>query len=62
MIKARIKHLCEDLEIDEGKVFIHDHHKCHAYYGFVSSSLRLKEPVLLYTMDGGGDEQMVRFR
>ncbi len=54
MMKARIKLLSEHLKIPSDKVMIYDHHKCHAYYGYISSNKR-DEPVLVYTMDGGGD-------
>tara|TARA_B100000900_G_scaffold415102_1_gene443801 strand:+ start:426 stop:2195 length:1770 start_codon:yes stop_codon:yes gene_type:complete len=51
---ARVKHLSETLKIDESKITHHDHHKCHAYYGYMTSKLRNK-PLLVYTMDGFGD-------
>ena len=54
MWNARLKHLSETLGIDEDKVTGYDHHKCHAYYGYATCPYRGKD-VLLYTMDGGGD-------
>ena len=51
---ARIKHLSESLEVNEEIIRGHDHHRCHAYYGYATCPYR-DESVLLYTMDGGGD-------
>jgi len=56
MLKARIKHLCSSLGINERIVSVHDHHTCHAYYGYFFSKERFKENVLVYTMDGNGDK------
>ena len=54
MLKARIKLLSESLKISDEKVNVYDHHKCHAYYGYFLSPNRDNQ-VLIYTMDGGGD-------
>lgn len=51
---ARVKHLSETLKVDSNKIKHHDHHKCHAYYGYMASKIR-KKPLLVYTMDGFGD-------
>ncbi len=51
---ARIKHLSESLEINEEIIRGYDHHRCHAYYAYATCPYR-DESVLLYTMDGGGD-------
>ena len=51
---ARIKHLSESLEVNEEIIRGHDHHRCHAYYAYATCPYR-DESVLLYTMDGGGD-------
>ena len=51
---ARVKHLSETLKIDSKIIVHHDHHKCHAYYGYMASKIRNK-PLLVYTMDGFGD-------
>ena len=54
MWKARLKYLCESLDIDKDIVSVHDHHESHAYYGYISSPYR-DNASLIYTMDGGGD-------
>ena len=54
MWRARLDHLCRTLGVDKDIVSMHDHHKSHAYYGYIACPYRDK-PVLLYTMDGGGD-------
>ena len=54
MLKARIKHLSEKLNISKEIVTVHDHHESHAYYGYISSPYRNYDS-LVYTMDGGGD-------
>ena len=54
MWNARIKHLSETLNIDSSIISHHDHHKCHAYYGYMLSTKK-DEPLLVYTMDGFGD-------
>ena len=54
MWKARLDHLCRTLKVDESIVSVHDHHKSHAYYAYITDPNR-DEPMLVYTMDGGGD-------
>ncbi len=54
MWKARKKHLSETLGIDENKISLHDHHTCHACYGYLMSPYRKKDS-LIFTMDGNGD-------
>lgn len=54
MWNARVKHLSEKLSVDASIISHHDHHKCHAYYGYMLSNNRDK-PLLVYTMDGFGD-------
>ena len=54
MMKARIKHVCESIDVSDDKIFSFDHHECHANYGYISSNNR-NNSVLVYTMDGGGD-------
>ncbi len=51
---ARVKHLSETLGVDKTIISHHDHHMCHAYYGYMTSQLRNKQ-LLVYTMDGFGD-------
>ncbi|MED5354435.1 MAG: carbamoyltransferase C-terminal domain-containing protein [Bacteroidota bacterium] len=51
---ARVKHLSETLGVDPKIISHHDHHMCHAYYGYITCKLR-NEPLLVYTMDGFGD-------
>lgn len=55
MWRARLKHLTETLGVSSEIVSVHDHHECHAYYGYLSSPYRHGQPTLVYTMDGGGD-------
>ena len=55
MWKARCHHLANFLGIDEEIISVHDHHDCHAYYGYMSCETRYEKPLLVYTMDGGGD-------
>ena len=54
MIKARKKLISDSLNIPIEKIKVYDHHKCHAYYGYMLSDKK-DEDVLVYTMDGGGD-------
>jgi carbamoyltransferase len=54
MWAARLDHLSRTLGIEKDIVSVHDHHKCHAYYGYLTYRNR-EEEVLVYTMDGGGD-------
>ena len=54
MWKARLDHICKTLDVDEEIVSVHDHHKSHAYYAYITDPNR-DEPILVYTMDGGGD-------
>ena len=55
MWKARVKHLTEILSVKKDIISVHNHHDCHAYYGYIASPYRKDTPVLVYTMDGGGD-------
>jgi carbamoyltransferase len=55
MWKARLKHLCDTLKIEDNKVSVYDHHTCHAYYGYFTCAESKSGDVLVYTMDGGGD-------
>lgn len=55
MWRARLKHACETLSIPESIVSVHDHHTCHAYYGYLTCPEAQSKEVLVYTMDGGGD-------
>ena len=54
MWNARVSHASNYLKIDKKYISHHDHHKCHAYYGYLGSPNRDKEQ-LIYTMDGFGD-------
>jgi carbamoyltransferase len=51
---ARVKYVSKKLKIDPSNISHHDHHKCHAYYAYMSCPIRDKEN-LVYTMDGFGD-------
>ncbi len=54
MWNARVKLISEDLNIDKSIISYHDHHKCHAYYGYFACP-NTEEKTLVYTMDGFGD-------
>ncbi len=54
MWDARVNHVSGYIGIDKSKIIHHDHHKCHAYYGYIASPYR-NEDQLVYTMDGFGD-------
>ena len=55
MWEARKKHLCEYLKLSINNIDVYDHHKSHSAYGFCTSPLYKKEPLLVFTIDGGGD-------
>lgn len=55
MWKARVDYVCKMLNVYADIITVHDHHTCHAYYGYVSSPASRDHDVLVYTMDGGGD-------
>ena len=57
MWAARVKHACEVLGVTPDKISVHDHHTCHAYYGYLTSPDAQTKELLVYTMDGGGDGQ-----
>ena len=52
---ARIDHATKFLNIDESKIVVYDHHKCHAFYGFIANPNRMDKPLLVLTADGGCD-------
>ncbi len=54
MWKARVKYVADQLGVDQGIINHHDHHKCHAYYGYMACPHRDRQ-LLVYTMDGFGD-------
>lgn len=54
MWEARKKFVAEDLGIDPQKIHYYDHHKCHAFYGYMVCPNK-DIPLLIYTMDGFGD-------
>ena len=55
MWQARKKHVSDYLDLKEDKIEIYDHHNCHAAYGYCTSPLYKKKPLLVFTIDGGGD-------
>ena len=55
MWAARVKHICEYLKINIDQLEVFDHHKSHSAYGYCTSPLYKKKPLLVFTMDGGGD-------
>lgn len=54
MWEARTKFIAEDLKIDSKKINYYDHHKCHAFYGYMACANK-DVSLLIYTMDGFGD-------
>ena len=54
MWEARKNFIAEDLGINSHKINYYDHHKCHAFYGYMACTNK-KVPLLIYTMDGFGD-------
>lgn len=54
MWEARKKFVAKDLGIDPQKIHYYDHHKCHAFYGYMVCPNK-EIPLLIYTMDGFGD-------
>ncbi len=52
--KVRIKTFANQIGFKEDDIELIDHHTCHAYYGYFSSSLNGKD-CLISTIDGGGD-------
>ncbi len=55
MWEARKNHVSQFFSIDKSKIDIHDHHNSHAAYGYCTSPLYKKKPLLVFTIDGGGD-------
>lgn len=54
MWESRKKFISENLGIDSKKIHYYDHHKCHAFYGYMVCKVKDK-PLLIFTMDGFGD-------
>lgn len=54
MWEARKKFIGDALGIDSQKIHYYDHHKCHAFYGYMACANK-DIPLLIYTMDGFGD-------
>ena len=52
--KLRIDTICDLLKIKSDKISFHDHHKCHAFYGYFTNPKKNKI-VAIATADGGGD-------
>ena len=55
MWAARKKHVCDYLKIKKNQVEVFDHHKAHAAYGYCTSPLYKKKKLLVFSIDGGGD-------
>lgn len=55
MWQARVDYVCKVLNVEKTIISVHDHHTCHAYYGYISATASRNQDVLVYTMDGGGD-------
>ncbi|MBF0162933.1 MAG: carbamoyltransferase [Magnetococcales bacterium] len=54
MLKARLKHLQAYSGLPVERISVHDHHTCHAWYGYLAQSAR-RDDTLVFTTDGGGD-------
>lgn len=52
--KLRVNTICKLLKINPNKISFHDHHKCHAFYGYFTNPIKNKL-VAVVTADGGGD-------
>ena len=55
MWAAREKHVCDYLKINKNQVDVFDHHKAHAAYGYCTSPIYKKKTLLVFSIDGGGD-------
>ena len=55
MWEARKEHVSQYFGIDQSKIDVHDHHNSHSAYGYCTSPLYQKKPLLVFTIDGGGD-------
>ena len=54
MWNARVSHISKLFNINPKFISHQDHHKCHAYHGYIGCPKKQK-PLLIYTMDGFGD-------
>jgi carbamoyltransferase len=54
MLKARLKLIATRLGVAPERLSVHDHHTCHAYYGYYASPVRDRR-VLVAAADGFGD-------
>ena len=52
--RMRVTSISKLLNIEESKISFHDHHECHAFYGFYTNPKK-NEKVAVITADGGGD-------
>ena len=59
--KIRVETICKFLKIKPDKLSFHDHHKCHAFYGYYTSPFKVKN-VAVITSDGGGDKSYSALR
>ena len=50
----RLNTISRILKVDKSKISFHDHHRCHAFYGFYTNPKKSKLTAVL-TSDGGGD-------
>jgi len=55
MLEARLRHLESYIGLNRKFISVHDHHACHAYYGWLSHPKKNRD-LLIYTADGGGDK------
>jgi carbamoyltransferase len=54
MLEARLRHLEQALSIPRDRISVHDHHQCHACFGYFANPHR-DRPVLVFAADGAGD-------
>ena len=52
--KVRINTICKLFKVSPNKISFHDHHKCHAFYGYFTNPKKNKLTAVV-TADGGGD-------
>ena len=55
MLEARLRHAETYMGLNRKSISVHDHHACHAYYGWLAHPIKNRD-LLIFTADGGGDK------
>lgn len=55
MLEARLRHAEAFFGLPRERISVHDHHACHAYFGYYAHPDRSR-PLAVLTADGGGDK------